>query len=248
MFDLVSGTIDRPFCDRHVVPTVFSVVAHVVLVGGAIAAALFVITEQLPRVPTMMSFVAAMPAPPPAPPPAPASRPQPVTAQLPKPIPTSGQLTLPVVVPTVIAPETGIETGVLGGVPGGVEGGIQGGVPGGIVGGLMTAVPPPPQPVSVPRSRAPVQIGGLIQAPALVQRVEPIYPDIAVKANVTGVVILEATVNERGEVIGVVVLRSRKLLDQAAIDAVRQWRYSPLLLNDEARPFVLTVTLNFSIQ
>jgi protein TonB len=80
-----------------------------------------------------------------------------------------------------------------------------------------------------------------------VYRVEPIYPDIAVMAHATGVVILEATIDEQGKVTTVVVLRSRKLLDQAAIDAVKQWRYTPLLLNGAPRAFVLTVTLNFSI-
>jgi protein TonB len=93
-----------------------------------------------------------------------------------------------------------------------------------------------------------VRIGGKIQAPTLIRRVEPVYPDIAVLAHVTGVVILEATVNERGEVVNVVVLRSIKMLDQAAINAVKQWRYSPVLLNGTPRSFVLTVTLSFSIK
>jgi protein TonB len=93
-----------------------------------------------------------------------------------------------------------------------------------------------------------VRIGGNIQPPTLIRRVEPVYPDIAILARVTGVVILEATVNERGEVVNVVVLRSIKMLDQAAIDAVKQWRYSPVLLNGTPRSFVLTVTLSFSIK
>jgi protein TonB len=94
----------------------------------------------------------------------------------------------------------------------------------------------------------PVRIGGNIQAPTLIRRDEPIYPDIAVAAKVTGIVILEATVNERGEVVDVKVLRSIMLLDKAAIDAVKQWRYSPVLLNGTPRSFVLTVTLSFSIK
>lgn len=246
MFDLVTGTIDRPFRDKRVMPTIFSVATHLVLIGSVIAATLLVVTKGLPEAPRMMAFVAEVPAPPPPPPP-PAPAPGPKPAQAPRPMPTSGQLTFPVEVPTEIVAETGIETGVSGGVPGGVEGGIPGGVVGGIVGGIITEAPPPPPPPVAPQQRAPIRIGGQIQAPALIQRVEPIYPDIAVFAHATGVVILEATVNEQGEVIGVVVLRSRKMLDQAAIDAVKQWRYTPLLLNGEPHAFVLTVTLNFSI-
>jgi periplasmic protein TonB len=129
-------------------------------------------------------------------------------------------------------------------VPGGVEGGVPGGVIGGIVGGLPSDVPPPSPP---PPPRAPVRIGGQLRAPALIHRVPPEYPPLAVHAQVQGTVILEATVNERGHVEGTRLLRSIPLLDQAALDAVRQWRYSPLLLNGEPCPFILTVTVSFRI-
>jgi protein TonB len=247
MFDLPAGTIDRPFQDKHLVPTLFSIVTHLVIVGAVIGAALFWMTGGLPEVPSMIAFVADMPAPPPPPPPPPppAAAPKPTPATPPsKPVPSTAQLSFPVQAPTEIRPESGIDFGEEEGLPGGVEGGIPGGVAGGVVGGIITDVPaPPPQPKALP----PVRIGGQIQPPTLIRRVEPVYPDIAVQAHVTGVVILEATVNERGEVINVAVLRSIKLLDQAAIDAVKQWRYSPVLLNGVPRSFVLTVTLNFSI-
>ena len=84
--------------------------------------------------------------------------------------------------------------------------------------------------------------------PALIQRVEPIYPPMAVAAKVTGMVILEATVNEAGNVTNVTVLRSLPLLDNAAIGAVKQWRYQPLLLNGAPFPFIVTVTLTFSLK
>jgi protein TonB len=67
-------------------------------------------------------------------------------------------------------------------------------------------------------------------------------------AKVTGTVILEAVVATDGSVESVKVLRSVKFLDVAAVDAVKQWRYSPLVLNGVATPFVLTVTLTFSIK
>lgn len=249
MFDLVSGTLDRPFRDRHVVPTVFSAVVHIVIIGGVIGATLFLVTEGLPKVPTMMAFVAEMPAPPPPPPPPPAPARGTKPVQPAKPLPTRSDFTFPVAVPTQIIAESGIDLGVDEGVPGGVEGGIPGGVVGGIVGGIITDIVPPPLPSPPPPQKlVAVRIGGEVKAPELIYRVEPVYPDIAVMAGVTGIVILEATINERGEVTNVTVLRSRKLLDQAAIDAVKQWRYTPLLLNGVPRAFILTVTLNFSIQ
>ena len=244
MFDLTSGTIERPFRDTRTVPGILAIAAHVVVVGAVIGTTLFVMTEGLPEVPTIMAFVTAMPAPPPPPPPPPPPAAGPKPAQRPEPLPTSGRAAPPVQAPIGISVETGSQAGVEGGVPGGVEGGTPGGVLGGVVGGIIADVPPPPPP---PAPQTPVRIGGQVQAPELVHRVEPVYPDIAAKGRVKGLVILEATVNEQGEVVNVVVLRSITLLDQAAIDAVKQWRYRPLLLNGSARSFVLTVTLNFSI-
>jgi len=131
---------------------------------------------------------------------------------------------------------------------GGVEGGVIGGVQGGIVGGLVAAAPPPPPPPPPPTSKQPVRIGGNIQAPSLIKRVEPTYPEIALVAKVTGLVILEASIGTDGTVESVRVLRSVKFLDEAAVDAVKQWRYQPLVLNGVATPFVLSVTLNFSVK
>ena len=97
--------------------------------------------------------------------------------------------------------------------------------------------------------RAPVRVGGQIQAPALAKRVEPVYPDIAVNARIRGVVILEALVDKEGRVVEVKVLRTpNQLLDNAAITAVRQWQYRPLILNGLPEPFVLTVVLTFDLQ
>ena len=91
-------------------------------------------------------------------------------------------------------------------------------------------------------------MGGELQAPALIHRVEPDYPGVAVAGKVSGTVILEATVNEAGAVTDVQVLRSIILLDQAAIKAVRQWRYQPLALNGVRVPFILVVTVTFTLR
>jgi len=114
------------------------------------------------------------------------------------------------------------------------------------------AVPPPPReipPPPMPVARAPIHVGGQIQAPALAKRVEPVYPDVAVSARIRGVVILEALVDKEGRVVEVKVLRTpNQLLDNAAITAVRQWQYRPLILNGLPEPFVLTVVLTFELQ
>jgi protein TonB len=247
MFDLTSGTLDRPFRDSHAAATVVSVAGHAILLGSIAWAVLFTISEDLPQVPTMMAFVAELPVtPPPPPPPPPAVKA--AKASPPKPDPPTGPtFAAPAEIPVGIHPETGIDLGDEGGVVGGVEGGIPGGVLGGILGGVVTDVAPPPPPLPPP-PRTPLRVGGEIVAPALIHRVEPIYPGVAVSAKVTGMVTLEATVNETGAVTDLRVLKSIAVLDQAAIKAVRQWRYQPLMLNGAAVPFILTVTITFSLR
>jgi protein TonB len=76
----------------------------------------------------------------------------------------------------------------------------------------------------------------------------PVYPDIAMRARVAVVVILEATIDAQGRVVNVRVLRSVPLLDLAAVDAVRQWEFTPTRLNGVAVPVVMTVTVNFTLR
>jgi protein TonB len=92
---------------------------------------------------------------------------------------------------------------------------------------------------------AAVRVGGKIKPPIKMNDVAPVYPAIARNAGVAGVVIVEATIGPDGKVIDAKVLRSVPLLDQAALDAVRQWEYAPTLLNGVAVPVVMTVTINF---
>jgi protein TonB len=93
-----------------------------------------------------------------------------------------------------------------------------------------------------------VRVGGQIKMPTLIRRVEPVYPPMAVSAHLQGVVILEAIVNEEGTVKEVKVLRSvNPVLDREALAAVRQWKYEPVVLNGTPVPFVLTVSLSFSL-
>jgi protein TonB len=251
MFDLISGGPRYPFHDRTMVPVVLSVTGHVMVISAAVLLTLMYTTDWRPPVPPMKvsAFVAADPVAPPSPPPPPApQRPASKAAPAgPQPPPTTTQFAAPVESPSEIFPEPAAAAesiGIEGGVEGGVVGGVVTGIVGGLVGGALSAPPPPsPPPVTTP-----VRIGGSIQAPTLVHRVEPEYPDIAVVAKVRGVVILEATIGVDGTVESVRVLRRIKFLDQAAVDAVKQWRYSPLVLNGVPTPFVLSVTLNFSLK
>jgi periplasmic protein TonB len=239
MFDLITGET-KHLPSHPALPLVISTTLQALAIGGVVAVPLLFLTDQLPEVPTMMAFVAEAPAPPPPPPPpAPPRARKPPTAA--RPAPKSEQLA-PLEAPERIEPQVVNDEAFDEGEEGGVEGGIPGGVVGGVVGGLPDAPPPPP----APAPRAPVRVGGQIQAPALLHRVEPIYPPFAVNAHLQGVVILEALVDEDGTVAAVKVLRSPSpLLDNAALTAVRQWRYSPLLLNGIRTRFVLTVVLSF---
>ena len=180
----------------------------------------------------------AAPAPPPPPPP-PAPRAPNAPKVTPKPVVQNNQFVAPVDVPQQIKPEEGLDLGVEGGVAGGVEGGVPGGVVGGVVGGLPDAPPPPPQQA--------VRVGGQIKEPKKLKNVSPSYPDIAKQARVQGVVILECTISPQGKVSDVKVLRGIPLLDQAAVDAVRQWVYTPTLLNGVPVPVIMTVTVNFKL-
>jgi protein TonB len=245
MFDLTVGTLDRPFRDQHGSGMTFSVLTHLAIVGAVTWTVMFAVSERLPEVPAMMAFVAEMPAATPPPPPPPPTRLAKTTESAARATNTAATFAAPSEVPVGIQPEALADFDGEGGEVGGVEGGLPGGVLGGTPGGLVTDVAPPPLPPPAPKV---VRVGGDVKAPALIHRVEPEYPLIAVNGKVTGLVILEATVSEQGVVTDVRVLRSVVLLEDAAIKAVKQWRYQPLVLNGEASPFILVVTLTFSLR
>ncbi len=93
---------------------------------------------------------------------------------------------------------------------------------------------------------APVRVGGQIKPPTKIKDVAPVYPAIARDARVQGAVVVEATIGPDGKVEDARVVRSIPLLDQAALDAVKQWEYMPTLLNGVPTPVVVTVTINFT--
>ncbi|HEX5107188.1 MAG TPA: energy transducer TonB [Vicinamibacterales bacterium] len=108
--------------------------------------------------------------------------------------------------------------------------------------------PPPPSPPFPPEVVAgAIRIGGNIAAPMKIKDVKPAYPPIAQSAKVSGVVILEAVIGADGKVLDVRVVRSVPLLDQAAIDAVRQWEFRPVLMNGVPARVIMTMTVNFTL-
>jgi protein TonB len=116
--------------------------------------------------------------------------------------------------------------------------------PGVIPGGQGT----PPMTVAAPKPPGPVRPGGDILPPTRTTYVPPVYPPIAIQAKRDGTVVLEAVIDETGTVRDVTVLRSVPLLDRAAIDAVRQWRYSPTKLNGIPVAIIMTVTVTFTLK
>ena len=214
-----------------------SLVLHAGLAFSVVALPLF-LAEAMPsqEVITVLAPLALAPPPPPPPPsgsprlPAQRTR-MPAEAAIVAPS-IESELVLENEPLLEIADVVGDRDGVVGGVPNGVVGSLMGDLP--------TSAPPPPLRV--------VRINGGIAAPRLVRRVDPAYPAIAAAARVSATVQLEAEVDARGEVARVRVERGHPLFDEAALAAVRQWRYQPLLLNGEPTGFILTVTVRFDMR
>jgi len=215
-----------------------SVAAHVVVLGALLVLPLLSddrLPEQAGEVRAFFATPLELQPPPPPPPPAAARAAARVAA--PRPVPKDA-FTVPVEVPEHVVPEEGIDLGVEGGASGGVEGGVPGGVVGGIVGGLPEAPPPPVQPL---------RVGDVVKEPRKLKDVQPVYPPLALSSRLQGVVILECVVNTRGRVQEAKVLRGVPLLDQAALDAVREWVYSVTLVDGVPVPVIMTVTVSFRL-
>jgi protein TonB len=92
-----------------------------------------------------------------------------------------------------------------------------------------------------------VRVGGDIREPKKISDMKPVYPAEAIAAGVQGIVILEIIIDRDGSVSSALVLRPVQMLDQAALDAVKQWRFTPTLLNGAPVPVIMTVTVNFTL-
>jgi protein TonB len=220
--------------------TTLSFILEAVIVGVMVLIPLL-FTEALPKAQLMMALVAPPPPPPPPPPPAAVHIVKQVQTDI-----VNGQLRTPTKIPKKVeiikeeeAPPP-MMSGVVGGVPGGVPGGQMGGVIGGIIGNTPVAVPK----VAVQRVRV---SQGVTQGMVL-HRVNPTYPPLARAARVQGSVVLAAIIGKDGTIQNLhVISSSSPLLAQSALDAVKQWRYRPYILNGEPVEVDTQVTVNFSL-
>jgi protein TonB len=147
------------------------------------------------------------------------------------------------VAPPAIVPE--LPVAALGAPEGSVDPGAPlAGAPFGEVGsvGEVTPAPAPPKPAG------PVRSGELVRSPRKTLDVRPVYPDVARAARVQGTVVLEAVLDRAGRVSQVRVVKSVPLLDRSAIDAVRQWRYTPSTLHGAPVEVLMTITVTFTLQ
>jgi periplasmic protein TonB len=210
-----------------VVSSVAHVAALVVLVGIPL-----VVMDAVPGVRDIGPYIRADAAELPDPPPPPRPR------RLDAPASDIARDLAPTVAPDRIAPE--VETpSAERGVPFDGPPGIPDGDPAGV---LLSAAPVPAPPPVVP-----IRAGGIIRAPKKIVDVPPVYPEIARRARIEGKVILDAVIGENGRVRDIRVLHSEPLLDAAAMDAVRQWQFTPTLLNGQPVSVIMTVTVAFRL-
>jgi protein TonB len=195
-------------------------------------------TEALPK--AMLATLLVAPPPPPPPPPPPAQT-QVVRVKPQVHLMDAGKLIAPKAIPKdvkIIKEEADPDMGAgMGGVPGGVVGGSIGGVM-----GALGLGPAPPKPV---QSR--IKVGGNVTAAKIINRTAPNYPPLARQTRISGTVRLHAIIAKDGTVQQLEVISGHPLLVQAALDAVRQWRYQPTLLNGEPVEVDTTVDVIFSL-
>jgi periplasmic protein TonB len=218
------------------------------LVLGVLLVVPLMYTDVLPPG-QLLTFLEAPP-PPPPPPPAASAEVAKVVRRVESEI-QNGGLRAPTKIPKTIQmikedeapPEIG------GGVPGGVPGGIPGGQVGGVIGGILSstansaaipklALPAPPKRIRVSQG---------VTEGQLMQKVQPLYPAIALAARVQGTVLLKAIISKNGEIENLELVSGHPMLIQAAIAAVKQWRYRPFLLNGEPVEVETTINVNFQL-
>ena len=132
----------------------------------------------------------------------------------------------------------GVKGGQIGGTVGGEIGGVIGGQLGGKVGGQIGGTGNTPQ-----------RVGGNVKAPVAITRVDPVYTEVARKARIQGVAIIEAVIDRDGNVTEARILKGLPMgLDNAALNAIRQWKFKPGTINGQPVPVYYNLTINFTLQ
>jgi periplasmic protein TonB len=230
--DLVLSGKNKPTHKRWTV--ILSTAVQALILGIMILIPL-IYTEALPKT-LLNTFLVAPPPPPPPPPPAAA----PVKVIRPKIIPTQSMVA-PKVIPKTVAIIKDEAPDLAGGMDGGV--GVTGGTGlGGALGGILGA-PPPPKPAAPQR----IRVGGSVQAAKMVRQTAPVYPQIAKTAHVSGTIILHAVIAKDGTVQELTYVSGPPLLMKAAMDAVRDWKYTPTTLNGDPVEVDTTISVVFQL-
>jgi len=233
---------------RQTWATLGSFVLQCLLIMGLILLPLYY-TQELPKS-QLLTFLIAPP-PPPPPPPA-AQQAAKIMKQIQSDLLSGGQLRTPTRIPEKVQmikeeeapPPMPGAGGVVGGVPGGIPGGQLGGVIGGIVNATSNlSYLPKLQPV-VPQR---VRISQGVTNGLLVHKVEPPYPVLAKAARIQGDVVLKAIIDREGNIQDLQLMSGHPMLAPAAIEAVKQWRYRPYLLNGQPVEVETTITVIFTL-
>lgn len=222
--------------------TTFAIFLEIVAIGVMVLLPL-IFTEALPKQ-QLMTFLVAPPPPPPPPPPA--AAPVHVVKQIQTDI-VNGALRTPTKIPQKVqmikedeAPPAMASAGVVGGVPGGIPGGQMGGVIGGIISSTPVAMPK----VATPQR---VRVSQGVSQGLLVRKVNPTYPPLARQARIQGTVVLRAVISKDGSIENLQLVSGHPMLAPAAIEAVKQWKYRPYLLNGEPVEVDTEVQVNFTL-
>src|SRR5208337_1414197 len=229
------------FKTKRLSTTILSFTLQVLLIGILILIPL-IYTDALPKTQLMTFLVAPPPPPPPPPPPAAVVK---VVRRQSEVI--NGQLRTPTKIPEKIQmikeEEAPPDLGA-GGVPGGVPGGIPGGSAGGVIGGIISSTH-----VDVPKVATPqrVRVSSGVSTGLLIRKVSPNYPQLAKQARIQGQVVLQAEISKDGTITNLQLISGHPMLAPAAIEAVKQWRYKPYLLNGEPVAVETQVIVNFSL-
>ena len=222
-----------------------SVLLHVVVIATPIFAGLY-FTDTINIKQLASTMLIAPPPPPPPPPPALSAVVRPPAVH--RLFMNGGKLFAPTVIPKQIAEikEAPLEPDPnLGGVAGGLPGGVPGGQLGGVIGEVLsTARPVAPSSAKI---NAPLRVGGRVRRPRPIVQTRPEYPALARQAHIQGKVELDAVLDEHGNVVEMKIVSGPPVLYQAALDALRKWKYEPTYLNDQPIAVQMLVTISFQL-
>ncbi len=243
--------LDNAVHKRKTADWLISLTVHAAIVAALIVVPLF-FTQALDLTRSEITYLAPPPTPyAPPPPPAVAASVTPATR---RPQLRPSTLTMPIAIPRKVevlhdaASESADLNAAAAGVPGGVVGGVPGGVLGGVLGAMGTVAPPPPPPPPVAvASNGPLHIGGNVKSPRAISTPQPKYPMLALQARIEGDVQIDAVIDKDGNVVQERAMSGPPLLMNAAIDAVKHWKYQPTYLNGEPWPIELTINVTFSL-